>query len=157
MAKNGTLFGVGNPLLDILAKVAPGYVARWNLDLNAQINAEESHFSLFDEVVNFFEVDYVPGGCTLNTLRVCKWLSGQQGKAVFSGCIGDDKFGAILENRIRHEGVIPLLNKSQSSHMTGKAVSLITKFSSKSICTFVHLLHTRAHGLIQFLSRNELF
>ena len=40
---SGVLFGIGNPLLDILAKVAPGYVQRWNLDSNAQINAQEDH------------------------------------------------------------------------------------------------------------------
>lgn len=40
---SGILFGIGNPLLDILAKVAPGYVQRWNLDSNAQINAQEDH------------------------------------------------------------------------------------------------------------------
>ena len=37
------LCGLGNPLLDIVAKVAPGYVQRWNLDSNAQINAQEDH------------------------------------------------------------------------------------------------------------------
>ena len=77
---------------------------------------------------NFFEVDYVPGGCTLNTLRVCQWLLGTQTRSTaFSGCIGDDKWGKILENRIKNEGVKPLLHKSQTGEMTGKAVSLITK------------------------------
>ena len=122
-----TLFGIGNPLLDILAKVAPGYVRRWKLDLNAQINADEALIPLFAEVVNFFEVDYVPGGCTLNTLRVCQWLNGGEKCTVFSGCIGNDRFGNILENRIKAEGVKPMLVTSKTGESTGKAVSLITK------------------------------
>ena len=123
----GMLFGIGNPLLDILAKVAPGYVGRWNLDSNAQINASEEHLALFEEVVNFFEVEYVPGGCTLNTLRVCQWLmSSNSSSTVFSGCIGNDRFGKILENRILKEGVETSFIKSENSP-TGKAVSLITK------------------------------
>lgn len=130
--ENGLLFGIGNPLLDILAKVAPGYVKKWNLELNSQINAEVEHDGLFDEVTNYFEVEYVPGGCTLNTVRVCQWMSGLENSTVFSGSIGNDRFGEILNRNIQRQRVKTRLFKVDND-CTGRAVSLITKGGNRSI------------------------
>jgi len=126
------VFGIGNPLLDILAKVAPGYLKKWDLDLNSQINAEVRHKDLFNEVVNYFEVEYVPGGCTLNTLRICQWMSLSESVAVFSGAIGNDNFGEILARTIERQKVKAHLVKVPDQ-ATGKAVSLITKGGNRSI------------------------
>jgi adenosine kinase len=129
---SGILFGIGNPLLDILAKVAPGYVKKWNLELNSQINAEAEHDGLFDEVVNYFDVEYVPGGCTLNTVRVCQWMSGLENSTIFSGAIGNDRFGEILNRNIQRQRVRTRLFKVDND-CTGRAVSLITKGGNRSI------------------------
>ena len=105
-----------------------GYLKKWDLDLNSQerfknqisaifcdcfelyfnlvkINAEARHKDLFNEVVNYFEVEYVPGGCTLNTLRICQWMSLSESVAVFSGAIGNDNFGEILARTIERQKV----------------------------------------------------
>ena len=63
------------------------------------------HDGLFDEVINYFEVEYVPGGCTLNTVRVCQWMSGLENSTVFSGSIGNDRFGEILNRNIQRQRV----------------------------------------------------
>ena len=70
-----------------------------------KINAEACHKDLFNEVVNYFEVEYVPGGCTLNTLRICQWMSLSESVAVFSGAIGNDNFGEILARTIERQKV----------------------------------------------------
>jgi len=70
-----------------------------------KINAEARHKDLFNEVVNYFEVEYVPGGCTLNTLRICQWMSLSESVAVFSGAIGNDNFGEILARTIERQKV----------------------------------------------------
>ena len=54
---------------------------------------------------------------------------GQIKCTIFSGCVGDDREGKILENRIKFEDVSPKLVKSPTQKPTGKAVSLITRVS----------------------------
>ena len=54
---------------------------------------------------------------------------GQIKCTIFSGCVGDDREGNILESRIKFEGVSPKLVKSPTQKPTGKAVSLITRVS----------------------------
>lgn len=66
------LCGMGNPLLDIQATVAAGYLDRYQLDSNNQILAEEKHVPMYKELVSWFPVDYLPGGATLNTIRIAK-------------------------------------------------------------------------------------
>ena len=66
------LCGMGNPLLDIQATVASGYLDRYQLDSNNQILAEEKHVPMYKELVSWFPVDYLPGGATLNTIRIAK-------------------------------------------------------------------------------------
>ena len=66
------LCGLGNPLLDIQASVAPGYLKKYNLESNNQILADESHVPMYAELVDWFPVSYLPGGATMNTIRVAK-------------------------------------------------------------------------------------
>ena len=41
------LCGMGNPLLDIQAQVATGYLDRYGLEANNQILAEEKHVPMY--------------------------------------------------------------------------------------------------------------
>ena len=66
------LCGVGNPLLDIQATVASGYLERYGLESNNQILAEEKHVPMYKELVSWFPVEYLPGGATLNTIRIAQ-------------------------------------------------------------------------------------
>ena len=66
------LCGMGNPLLDIQATVATGYLERYGLESNNQILAEEKHVPMYKELVSWFPVEYLPGGATLNTIRIAK-------------------------------------------------------------------------------------
>ena len=46
------LCGMGNPLLDIQATVAAGYLERYDLDSNNQILAEDKHLPMYKELVS---------------------------------------------------------------------------------------------------------
>ena len=70
--REGTLFGMGNPLLDILAFVEPEFLAEYGLKPNNAILAEEAHQPMYRKVVEKYDVEYIAGGSVQNTLRVAQ-------------------------------------------------------------------------------------
>lgn len=93
--REGAIFGVGNPLLDICATVNDEFLQKYDLPPNAAILAGPKHDLLYEELINSFEIDYVPGGATQNALRYCQWMLGRNNTHIttFVGAIGDDHFG----------------------------------------------------------------
>jgi len=119
------LCGVGNPLLDIQATVATGYLDRYNLEANNQILAEEKHVPMYKELVSWFPVEYLPGGATLNTIRIAKWMLGEKGSAVYSGAIGEDDFAVTLRAQCE-KAKVETLFYTQSELPTGTCASLVS-------------------------------
>lgn len=58
-------------------------------------------------------LEYVGGGCALNTVRVFQWLSGSTAanSAVFLGGLGQDDSGAVLESLVNSDGVLTAFAK----------------------------------------------
>ena len=63
---------MGNPLLDISANVDYEFLEKYDMKPNNAILAEEKHKPLYDEMVEKYKVDYIPGGATQNSLRVAQ-------------------------------------------------------------------------------------
>ena len=91
------------------------------------------------------------GGCTLNTLRVFQWLSGENRMATFSGAVGADLEGKNLSRRLKRSGLNCLLDV-KTEHRTGKTVSLVTK--NGKFQNRLHKLCPRKCGNRNFLSEN---
>ena len=87
------LLGMGNPLLDISAVVEQDILDKYDLQLNNAILAEEKHNPLYKEMVDKYPVEYIAGGATQNSIRVCQWMLKTKGATTFIGCIGEDDFG----------------------------------------------------------------
>jgi adenosine kinase len=64
--------GLGNPLLDISANVDADFLSKYGMKPNNAILAEEKHKPLYDEMVQKYNVEYIPGGATQNALRVAQ-------------------------------------------------------------------------------------
>jgi len=76
------------------------------LKLNNAILAEPSHLPLYGELVEKYDVSYIAGGATQNTVRVAQWMSGQApGFAAYIGCIGRDEYGRHLKEAAEADGV----------------------------------------------------
>lgn len=103
----GILFAIGNPLLDISAEVTEDFLKKYGLEPNNSILADAKHLDLCEDMVKNFNVDYVPGGATQNTIRIAQWLIGVPNATTFMGCIGRDQFGQILEAKVHEAGVNP--------------------------------------------------
>mmetsp|Transcript_28968 Transcript_28968/g.55472 ORF Transcript_28968/g.55472 Transcript_28968/m.55472 type:complete len:350 (+) Transcript_28968:70-1119(+) len=101
----GVLLGMGNPLLDISAVVTQDFLDKWELKMNNAILAEEKHAPMYTEMVEKFDVDYVAGGATQNSIRVCQWMLQVPGAVSYIGSIGKDKFGEEMKKACAKDGV----------------------------------------------------
>uniref|UniRef100_H3DGK2 Adenosine kinase n=1 Tax=Tetraodon nigroviridis TaxID=99883 RepID=H3DGK2_TETNG len=121
-----SLFGMGNPLLDICAVVDKDFLDKYSLKPNDQILADDKHKALFDELVKKFNVEYHAGGATQNSIKIAQWMIQEPHNAgTFFGCIGKDKFGEILKQKAE-EAHIEAHYYEQDEEPTGTCAACIT-------------------------------
>ncbi|XP_033469153.1 adenosine kinase isoform X3 [Epinephelus fuscoguttatus] len=125
-ASPNTLFGMGNPLLDICAVVDKDFLDKYTLKPNDQILAEDKHKALFEELVKKFNVEYHAGGATQNSVKIAQWMIQEpHNVGTFFGCIGRDKFGEILKKKAE-EAHIDAHYYEQDEEPTGTCAACIT-------------------------------
>ncbi|KAM6923164.1 adenosine kinase isoform 1-T1 [Lycodopsis pacificus] len=121
-----SLFGMGNPLLDIIAVVDKDFLEKYSLKPNDQILAEDKHKALFEELVKKFKVEYHAGGATQNSIKIAQWMIQEpHNVGTFFGCIGKDKFGDILKQKSK-EAHIDAHYFEQDEEPTGTCAACIT-------------------------------
>uniref|UniRef100_A0A8C6K6J3 Adenosine kinase n=1 Tax=Nothobranchius furzeri TaxID=105023 RepID=A0A8C6K6J3_NOTFU len=121
-----SLFGMGNPLLDISAVVDKDFLDKYSLKPNDQILAEDKHKALFDELVKKFKVEYHAGGATQNSIKIAQWMIQEpHNVGTFFGCIGKDKFGEILKQKAK-ETHVDAHYYEQDEEPTGTCAACIT-------------------------------
>ncbi|GHP03162.1 hypothetical protein PPROV_000191700 [Pycnococcus provasolii] len=102
----GAVLGMGNPLLDISAVVPQEFLDKYGLQMANQILAEEKHAPMFAEMVANFPVEYIAGGATQNSIRVCQWmLQAPHSCSGYMGCIGNDEFGEKMKAQAAADNV----------------------------------------------------
>lgn len=99
------MLGIGNPLLDISASVDEAYLERYDMKANDAILADEKHMPIYKEIVEKYNADYIAGGSVQNSLRVAQWILDKPRVATFFGCVGEDEYSKILEERARADSV----------------------------------------------------
>lgn len=135
MPREGILFALGNPLLDISAEVDEEFLKQYDLKADDACLAEDKHKGMYDELVEKYKVDYVPGGATQNSIRVAQWLIGIPRSTTFIGCIGNDKYGKILEQKATEAGV-NVKYQYHDKEPTGTCAVLITG-EYRSLCAYL--------------------
>eukprot|EP00741_Cyanophora_paradoxa_P001633 tig00000498_g1584.t1 len=121
----GLLLCMGNPLLDISAEVNEPFLARYGVAANNAILAEEKHIPIYAEMVNSFRVEYIAGGATQNSARVCSWMLQAPNTVRYIGSVGTDDYAKRLEESARNDGV-DVHYSHTSEHPTGTCAVLIT-------------------------------
>ena len=67
----------------------------------------------------------VPGGASLNTLRMAQWMSQtSSNSARFVGCVGDDHFASMLKEVTLQDKVEPIFDTNKEQP-TGKCAVLL--------------------------------
>lgn len=101
----GSIFGIGNPILDISADVESDLLDKYGVQLNNAILAEEKHLPIYQELISSFPVKYIAGGATQNSIRVAQWIMQQPGATSYVGCVGKDEQGAQLRKSAESDNV----------------------------------------------------
>lgn len=118
------ILGMGNPLLDFSAVVDTEFLAKYNLKSNDAILYEKE--DIFDELKSKYEVEYIAGGATQNSIRTAQWILGEPAnQTAYFGCVGKDEAAATLKERAAKDGVDVRYQES-SEFPTGKCAVLIT-------------------------------
>lgn len=121
----GVLMGMGNPLLDISANVGQDLMDKYDVKPDTQILAEEKHQPLYEELIKNYDVQYIAGGATQNSMRVAQWmLKDKKNMTAFMGCVGADDYGKQLEDCAKSDGVLVHYMKDESTP-TGTCAALI--------------------------------
>lgn len=120
----GSILGMGNPLLDISAEVPLEVLEKYDVALNNACLAEERHLALYPELVENYPVQYIAGGATQNSIRVAQWMLKEPGFTAYMGAVGTDEFAKTLEDSATKDGVLVNYMKN-ASVATGTCAVLI--------------------------------
>jgi len=118
--------GMGNPLLDISAKVNQSILEKYDVKIDSAILAEEKHLPIYKDLIENHNASFIAGGATQNSIRIAQWMlrgCGKDSACVFIGCIGTDYYGKILENCAKNDGVTTHYMKDSSP--TGTCAVLV--------------------------------
>ncbi|KAG5878600.1 hypothetical protein JTB14_004898 [Gonioctena quinquepunctata] len=126
------LVGMGNPLLDISAKVNKDFLDMFSMKENDAILAGENHKTLYTDLIENFQVSYTAGGSVQNTLRVAQWLIQKPKVTTFLGCVGEDKYSKILYEKATSDGV-NVRYQYNDTEPTGTCAVLIRNHN-RSLC-----------------------
>lgn len=101
----GIMIGCGAPILSIIANVAPGYLERYKLNPGQAKEASETEAAIFNELISWFQVAYLPGGESLTTIRVAQWMLQLPMATSAIGAISNDQKGELLGQICEKSGI----------------------------------------------------
>ncbi|EGD75309.1 adenosine kinase b [Salpingoeca rosetta] len=154
--RENLLLGMGNPLLDISAHVKDDMLEKFHLERNLAILAEEKHLPLYKELVDNYDVEYIAGGATQNSIRVCQWMVHVPKTASFIGCVGKDKYSEALKEAAEGAKVNVAYMEDESTPtgtcavlVTGKERTLVANISAANNYKLDHLEKPEIWGLVE--------
>lgn len=149
-----TLLGMGNPLLDISVVTRDGddLLRTYGLKLNDAILAEARHEGLYAEMVEKYDVEYIAGGATQNTIRVAQWMLRKSGATAYMGCVGNDAFAAQMRASCEADGV--MTNYMVDASAPTGTCAVIVKDGERSLCA---ALNAANNYKVEHLDASENF
>ena len=147
-----SLYGVENPLMDVIAHVDYAFLKRFGKNPGTMHLVEHAEIAGLLAEIRTFRTS--PGGSAANTTRGIAWLSTEAGQAlrdlvlgrrgprpsappapVFNGAIGRDERGDDFASRIADAGVYAALVRKDTP--TGTSVILVTPDGERTMNTFL--------------------
>ena len=131
------LYGIGNPLMDIIVRASHESLARLGV-VPGSMNLVDYDRQL-EAVSSGSVVRRLPGGSCANTVRGVRWLLEATGAAsvrlYYTGAVGSDRTGDAFETLLDTEGVVPVLARKHTP--TGSSVILVTPDSQRTMFTYL--------------------
>ena len=126
--------GMGNPLLDISAVVGDAELNKWGAKLgDAMLADAQKHGPMYADLVAKYDVEYIAGGATQNSIRVAATLlKNTSVNCGYIGCIGKDSFGSQLKKSVSEAGVRAFYLEDEKTP-TGTSFITLTYICSKRL------------------------
>ncbi|KAG7452062.1 Ribokinase-like protein [Guyanagaster necrorhizus] len=118
------LFCMGNPLLDMQVTNGEDLLAKYGLNANDAILAEEQQAPIYEDIVKNHKVTYVAGGAAQNAARGAAYLL-PPNSVVYTGCVGDDDLAEQLKAANKREGLLEAY-QVKKGEKTGACAVIIT-------------------------------
>jgi fructokinase len=140
---NKKILGIGNAIVDVLAKVDDEFLRKRNLIKGSMKLINKSEFEDLKKSIKIEKV--VAGGSVANTMSGIAYLKGSPS---FIGKINSDNFGELYKKSLEDINVkFPYIEKNEELP-TGASIILITPDSERTMCTYL--------GISSHLSANDI-
>jgi fructokinase len=126
------VFGIENPLIDLLVQVPDEFLARLELKKNHMQLIDESRHRFLLEQLKGTPVQTAPGGSCANTLLGIAQLGGRAG---YCGKVGRDVYGQVYVQKLEEAGVSSFV--STDGNVTGSTIILVTPDAARTMNTFL--------------------
>ena len=129
---NKKILGIGNAIIDVLAKVDDEFLLKNNLIKGSMKLIEQSEFENLKKNIKIEKV--VAGGSVANSMAGIAYL---KGKPSFIGKINSDKFGDMYKKSLKDINInFPYVERNETLS-TGASIILITPDSERTMCTYL--------------------
>jgi fructokinase len=140
---NKKILGIGNAIVDVLAKVDDGFLKKNNLIKGSMKLINKSKFEDLKKNIKIEKI--MAGGSVANTMSGIAFLKGNPS---FIGKINSDDFGEIYKKSLEDINVkFPYIKKNEELP-TGASIILITPDSERTMCTYL--------GISSHLSEDDI-
>jgi fructokinase len=140
---NKKILGIGNAIVDVLAKVDDEFLKNNNLVKGSMKLINKSEFEDLKKNIKIEKV--VAGGSVANTMA---GIANLKGNPSFIGKINSDNFGDMYRKSLQDINVnFPYLERNEDLS-TGASIILITSDSERTMCTYL--------GISSHLSANDI-
>ncbi|MFA7124692.1 MAG: adenosine kinase [Sphaerochaetaceae bacterium] len=126
------VYGIGNPLIDIIAQISDDDLAKLGLHKGTMHLIDERRRHELLRFLHGMSVSYSCGGSCPNTIITLASLGIE---ATLAGKVGTDEFGSIYQNRLEQLSVKNEL--AQCDEPTGSSIILITEDSERTMNTYL--------------------
>ena len=129
---NKKILGIGNAIVDVLAKVDDDFLKKNNLIKGSMKLINKSEFEDLKKNIKIEKV--VAGGSVANTMAGIAHL---KGKPSFIGKINSDNFGDLYKKSLKDINVNFSYIEKNENMPTGASIILITPDSERTMCTYL--------------------
>jgi fructokinase len=140
---NKKILGIGNAIVDVLAKVDDEFLKKNKLIKGSMKLINKAEFEDLEKVIKIEKV--VAGGSVANTMAGIAHL---QGNPSFIGKINTDNFGKMYRKSLQDINVNFSYLEKNEDLSTGASIILITPDSERTMCTYL--------GVSSHLSANDI-
>ena len=140
---NKKILGIGNAIVDVLAKVDDEFLKKNNLIKGSMKLINKSEFEDLKKNIKIEKV--VAGGSVANTMAGIAHL---RGNPSFVGKINSDNFGEMYRRSLQDINVNFSYLEKDEDLSTGASIILITPDSERTMCTYL--------GISSHLSANDI-